>query len=245
MSVATEPSNPYFLSPADGMTEEYMVYARKLVTMSYQTLCGRHLQLLNAPAFRDWADEEHMALGQERARYTELAAMLADEIVPALGLDPEALRGEAESSISAGRKLKMVTEPFDSWADGLVFRYLFGVVLAGQLSGIIGSTYVPYANWAQETYFSFCLAKWPTPLGSPHMARLSRAIEEEGRDTIQAYVEKMWPRTIQSFGTDGSANEAAYLEHGLKTRPNAMCRQLFLDLIGEDFNELGLTVPTA
>lgn len=171
--------------------------------------------------------------------------MLAEEIVPALGLDPEALRVEAESSISAGRKLRIATEPFDSWADGLVFRYLFGVVLAGQLSGIIGSNYVPYANWAQETYFSFCLAKWPTPLGSPHMARLRQAIGEEGRDTIQAYVDKMWPRTIQSFGTDGSANEAAYLKLGLKSRPNAMCRQLFLDLIEEDFKELGLTVPTA
>lgn len=245
MTETVERPNPYFLSPADGMPDEYIVYARKLVSMSYQTQCGRHLHLLNAPAFREWADEEHRILGQEKARYTELAAMLAEQIVPGLGLDAEALRVEAESSISAGRKLLMVTRPFASWSDGLVFRHLFGLVLAGQLSAIIGSNYVPYANWAQETYFSFCLEKWPTPLGSPHKWRLARAIAEEGKETIQGYADKMWPRTIASFGTDGSANEAAYLRLGLKTRPNAMCRQLFLDLVNEEFAELGLRVPAA
>ena len=68
--------------------------------------------------------------------------------------------------------------------------------------------------------------------------------QHQGRETIQAYVEKMWPRAIQSFGAAHSANEKAYMECGLKTRTNAMCQQLFIDLIKEDFKELGLTVPT-
>lgn len=243
MAEAVEAPNPYYLSPADGMTEEYIKYARKLVTMSYQTICGRHLHPLNAPAFRSWADEEYMALGNEKARNTELANMLAADVVPSLGLDPEVLREEAEKSVSAGRKLEMVTVPFESWTDGLVFRYLYGVVLTAQLSAIIGANYVPYANWAQETYFSFCLTKWPTPVGSPHFARIKRAIEEEGIGKVQTYVDRMWPRTIKSFGTDGSTNEAKYLELGLKTRSNAMCRRLFLDLITEDFKQFGLAIP--
>ena len=242
--VIAERPSPYYLSTADGMSDDYIHYARKLVSMSYQTLCCRQLQQLNPPAFRPWSDEENLAFGQEKARLTELGAMLASNVIPSLGLDGEALRTEAESSLTAGRKLEMVTAPFESWADGVVFRYLYSMVLTGQLSAVIGSNYVPYANWAQETYFSFCLKKWPTPIGSPHFGRMERTIAEEGREMVQRHLEQAWPRAMRSFGADGSANEAAYLRLGLKTRSNQMCRRLFLDRIEPDVKQLGLTAPS-
>ncbi|MGE0682231.1 MAG: Phenylacetic acid catabolic protein [Candidatus Binatia bacterium] len=231
---------PLYLSRADGMSNEYVAYARKLATMSYQTLCGRQLHVLSVPAYKPWADEEHRALFAERARFSELANELAQTVLPDLGLDPEALREEAESALAAGRKLRLTAIPLEHWTDGVVFHYLYTVVLAGQLPALIGSNYIPYANWAQKLYFSCCLVRWPGPVGSPILPRLRRAVAEDGAASVQACVAKWWPHAISSFGAPGSANEQAYLRLGLKIRPNAMCREMFLNIVQPDFAELGL-----
>ena len=234
---------PYYMSRADGMSDAYVAAAVKLVGMTFQSLCSLQMHVLDAPAHRDWADDENRVVRREMAERLERAREIAEQLLPDLGVDPEALREEAEASLDAGRKLRLDTIPIASWNDGLVYRFLYGLVLTGQLTAVIGSNYLPYANVAQKLYFKQALADWPARVGSPHQGRIARAIEEDGLDTIQAVVDRWWPIAADSFGADGSANERHYLALGLKTRPNAMCRQVFLDNAAQTFTPLGLRIP--
>jgi len=234
---------PYYMSRTDGMSDEYVAAAARLVSMTFQSLCSLQMHVLDAPAHRLWADDENRIVRREMAERLERAREIAEELLPDLGVDPEALREEAESSLGAGRKLRLDTVPIESWNDGLVLRMLYGLVLTGQLAATIGSNYLPYANVVQKLYFKQSLADWPAQVGSPQQHRVARAIEEDGLDAVQTVVNRWWPVALDSFGADGSANEKRYLALGLKTRPNAMCRALFLERARATFDELGLKIP--
>lgn len=239
----TVAETPFYLSRADGMSDEYIDAATKLVTMTYQSLSGFQLGVLDAPAAKPWADEENRTIAREIANLTNIAAEIAENILPDLGVDPEPLRLEAEADLDAGWKLNMTTVPIDSWSDGVVYRMIYGNVLAGQLSAVIGSNYVPYANIAQKIYFDFCLNRWPDQVGSPHVGRVRRTLDEEGREIVWKSIEKWWPYALESFGVPGSKNEQLYLRLGLKTRSNAMCRDLFLRIMHDQLDAVGLPMP--
>lgn len=240
---ASAKETPYYMSRADGMNEEYVAAARKLVIMTFQSLCSLQTHVLNAPAHKAWADDENRLVRREMAERQERAREIAENLLPDLGVAPEPLREEAESSLTAGRKLRLDTVRIDSWNDGLVYRYLHGLVMTGQLVALIGSNYLPYANLAQKLYFRFALTDWPAKVGSLQAARIARAMEEDGLDTIQTLIERWWPVARDSFGHPGSDNERTYLRLGLKTRPNAMCREVFLDAAQQSFRHLGLRLP--
>ena len=236
-------ASPHYMSRADGMSDEYVAAASKLVTMTFQSLCSLQMHVLDTPANKPWADEENRVVRREVAERLERAREIAENLLPDLGIDPEPLREEAESGLAAGRKLYLDTVPIESWNDGLVCRYLYGLVMTGQLAAIIGSNYLPYANVAQKLYFKMALADWPAKVGSPHEERLARAIEEDGQAALQQLIGHWWPVALESFGKDGSGNEQTYLRLGLKTRPNAMCRAVFLDAAEQSFGRLGLRQP--
>lgn len=235
----------YYLSRADGMSDEYVSYAKKLAIMAYQTLSGPQLYAIEAPAIKPWADTENRAYTEEIAGYVDAAAEIAELILPDLGVDPEPLRLEAETGLQAGHKLEICTVPLESWNDAVMFRFVYGHVLAGQMAGVIGSNYIRYANVAQKLYFRFCEIDWPAEIGSPQIDRVKRTIEEAGKDVVQAALNKWWAPALRSFGESGSANEQAYLRLGLKTRPNDMCCEMYLDLIRRDLSALGLDDPTS
>lgn len=240
----TEVTNtPFFMTRADGMSEAYVEAAIKLATMSFQTLSGTQLAALDAPARKPWADAENRAVAREVAWYVDGAQEIAELILPDLGVDPEPLRIEAETALQGGRKLRMVTMPIESWNDGLIFRLLWGNVLLGQLSAVVGSNYIPYANVAQKLYFNFCTIDWPAKVGAPYVDQVKRAIQEDGKPALQKALDKWWPLALESFGQDGSKNERTYLELGIKTRPNAMCRDLFMRAVMRDLDEIGLVPP--
>ncbi|MDF1818803.1 MAG: hypothetical protein P1U54_09195 [Immundisolibacteraceae bacterium] len=236
-------STPHYMSRADGMSDEYVAAATKLVSMTFQSLCSLQMHVLDAPAHRRWADDENRIVRREMAERLERAREIAENLLPDLGVEPEAMREEAEASLTSGRKLRLDTIQLESWNDGLVYRMLYGLVLTGQLSATIGSNYLPYSNIAQKLYFKHCLSDWPGKVGSPHLGRVATAIEEDGVDALQAVVDRWWPLAIDSFGADGSANEKKYMELGLKTRPNAMCRELFVERATATFDQLGLKIP--
>lgn len=234
---------PFFMKRSDGMSAEYIEAATKLSTMFFQTLSNLQTHVLDAPAFQQWADVENRRLTLEQAHYIDGATELAELVMPELGQDAEALRLEAESSLEAGRKLRMTTVPITSWNDGLVFRMFYGRVLHGQLAGVVGSNLIPLANVAQKLYFAFCMRDWPAQIGSPHVELIRRAIAEGEKQEIQAAVDKWWPLAADSFGEPGSKNETLYMRLGLKTRPNAMCKKLFVKGISADLADLGLRMP--
>lgn len=211
--------------------------------MGFQTLSCLQLHVLDAPAVRIWADEENRRITQEVAHYIDGATELAELVLPELGMASEPLRLEAEAALDAGKKLRMVTYPISSWNEGLVFRLLYGRVLHGQLAAMVGSNFIPLANVAQKLYFAFCLRDWPAEVGSPLLETVARALEEDGVEHVQKAVDNWWPRALDSFGASGSANESEYLELGLKTRPNAKCRELFLAAATSDLKALGLKTP--
>lgn len=246
MSTVTQKTfteTPFFMKRADGMSDEYVRAAARLTTMCFQTLSSLQMHVLDAPAYRPWADVENKRVTKEMTYLIDAATELAQLVLPELGLEPEPLRLEAEASLESGKKLRMVTIPITSWTDGLVFRFLFGRVMHGQLASMVGSNLIPLANVAQKLYFTLCLRDWPAQVGSPLLEHVQRAIEEEGIQAVQAAVDKWWPHALESFGSDGSANETEYLALGLKTRPNAMCCKLFLDGATADLQTLGLRAP--
>ncbi len=236
-------NTPFFMRRADGMSEEYVRAATRLARMGFQSLSCLQMHVLDAPAFRPWADVENRRVTREIAHLIDGATELAEVVLPELGVDPEPLRLEAESSLGAGKKLRLVTVPITSWTDGLVFRFLYGRVLHGQLTGMVGSNLIPLANVAQKLYFKFCLRDWPADVGSPLLEIVQRAIQEEGIEPVRQAVGKWWPLAADSFGAPGSRNETEYLELGLKTRSNSKCRQLFLDAATADLRTLGLQAP--
>ena len=236
-------ATPFFMTRADGMSDEYVRAAARLATMCFQTLSCLQMHVLDAPAYRLWADVENRRVTKEITYLIDGATELAELVLPELGLDPEPLRLEAETSLEAGKKLRMVTVPITSWTDGLVFRLLFGRVMHGQLAGMVGSNLIPLANVAQKLYFTLCMRDWPADVGSPLLEIVQRAIDEDGLEAVQEAVNKWWPHAVSSFGAPGSANEAEYLRLGLKTRTNATCRKLFLDGAGADLEKLGLRAP--
>lgn len=247
MSLSASPTEaaatPFFMRRSDGMSSEYIAAAAKIATMGFQTLSSLQMHVLDAPAYRQWADVENRRVTRELAHYIDAATELAELVLPELDIDPEPLRLEAESSLTAGRKLRIATVPITSWSDGLVFRFLYGRVLHGQLAAMVGSNLIPLANVAQKLYFAFCLRDWPADVGSPQLELVQRAIEEDGLEPIQAAVDKWWPLAADSFGSPASPNEATYLRLGLKTRPNTMCRTLFLNAAVHDLDRLGVRVP--
>ncbi len=236
---------PYYMSREDGMSPEYLTYIRKLVGMVFQSLFSTHLEAIEAPAVRPWADYENRELLREIARFSNIGAEMVDLMLKDLGMDAEALRREAESSRTAGRKLQLLTVPIESWNDGLMQRFLYSHVLLGQLPALVSSNYIRLANIAQKLMMDNCLLEWPQQVGTPHCARLERAIAEDGRDVLQAALEKWWPIAMNSFGRPGSDNEQAYIRLGIKTRTNATCRQLFLDTVTRDLKHLSLRQPGA
>lgn len=236
-------NTPFFMRRADGMSDEYVHAAARLAGMGFQTLSCLQMHVLDAPAFRPWADVENRRVTREIAHLIDGATELAELVLPELGIEPEPLRLEAESSLGAGKKLRLVTVPISSWTDGLVFRFLYGRVLHGQLAGMVGSNLIPLANVAQKLYFSFCLRDWPADLGSPLLEIVQRAIQEDGMGPVRQAIDKWWPYAVDSFGAPGGKNETEYLELGIKTRTNAKCRQLFIDAAAADFHSLGLSAP--
>jgi hypothetical protein len=236
-------NTPFFMRRSDGMSDDYIRAASRIATMAFQTLSCLQLHVLDAPAFRPWADVENRRVTREITYLIDGATELAELVLPELGIDPEPLRIEAESSLRSGTKLRLVTVPITSWTDGLVFRWIYGRVLHGQLAGMVGSNLIPLANVAQKLYFELCMRDWPADVGSPLLHLVQRAIEEEGVEPVRKAIEKWWPHALDSFGTPGSKNEAEYLELGLKTRPNEKCRQLFLDGATADLRTLGLGAP--
>ena len=234
---------PYYMSPADGMNEEYLGYARKLVTMVFQTLCSTQLEAIEAPAQKSWSDYENRELMREGARFTNVAAEMVDLMMGDLGLDAETLRKEAESSLESGRKLRMVTTPIISWNDGLIQRYLYAVVMLGQLPSMISSNYIRLANIAQKLMMDHCLTDWPQQVGTLHLASIQRAVEEGDKAELQQALERWWPIASDSFGRINSDNDQVYNRIGLKNRTNGTGKQLFIETATSELTQLGLSVP--
>ncbi|MPW11173.1 hypothetical protein GCT19_37470 [Paraburkholderia sp. CNPSo 3155] len=235
--------NSFFLSTRDGPSDEYLVYARKLVISTYQTFSSLQLHAAQAPAYRPWADRENLRHANEISWLTDRATELAEDVFPDLGIDPEPYRLEAENELDSGRKLRLVRHALTSWNDAIVLRYLSGLVFQAQAEATIGSNYIPYAVVAQKVYFRFGLIEWPAEIGSPHRERVARAIEEDGLETIQELVNKWWPRALDSFGVPGSKNDEAYVRLGLKTRSNSFTRSIFEASARREFALVGLTAP--
>lgn len=235
--------NPYYLSSRDGPSEEYLAYARKLVASTYQTFSSLQLGYVQTPAYKPWADTENLRHANEISWLSDAATELAEEALPDLGIDPEPLRLEAEEGLDRGRKLRLATYPLTSWTEGLVFRFLYSLVLQAQAEATIGSNYIPYAVVAQKIYFRFGMVEWPADVGSPHRERIARAIREEGFDTVQRLVDRWWPLALDSFGQPESPNDEAYVRLGLKTRSNAFTRTTFEKTARAELHALGLSAP--
>ena len=236
---------PYYMSPADGMNEEYLHYARKLCTMLFQSLCSTQLEAIEAPAYKEWADYENRELMRDGARYANIAAEMVELIMGDLGLDAEALRKEAEASLDGGKKLRMVATPILSWNDGLMQRFLYSQVMLAQLPSMVSSNYIRLANIAQKLLMDHCMVEWPQKVGSRYYASLKRAVAEDGTEELQQALERWWPIACDSFGRPNSENDQTYNRLGLKNRANTPCRELFLDNTTRLLQDLGLTVPTA
>ncbi len=236
-------ANPFFMSTRDGPSDEYLTYLRKLVLKSYQTLSTLQLNPIQAPAYRPWADTENLRLANEIGWLVDAATSLAEEIFPDLGIDPEPYRYEAEGSLEGGGKLRLVTFPLRSWTEGLVFRFIYGLVIQAHAEATIGSNYIPYAVVAQKLHFRFGTRDWPAEIGSPHRERLAQSIAEDGAQAVQALIDLWWPRAIESFGQADSPNDVAYRRLGLKTRSNAFTRRTFETLASAEITRLGLRAP--
>jgi 1,2-phenylacetyl-CoA epoxidase catalytic subunit len=179
--------------------------------------------------------EEKVAAGHqlrdERAWGLHIARMLR-----ALGQDPDPLADEAERTLAGGQyKVDFLKQPLsDDWSECCAQQLLACRVNAVASLACFGSCLVPLGAWAGQHY------EFQDGTAELWKARLKVLVEHGHAASIRQHLERWYPLAVDVFGGDGSANEERYCELGIKTALNGHVRQIFIDALAVDMNELGL-----
>lgn len=68
--------------------------------------------------------------------------------------------------------------------------------------------------------------------------------EAKGKKEIQLALERMWPVTLDSFGTSNSKRSLLYKKWGLRKYSNQEARENFIAITKPKLEKLGLNVPS-
>ncbi|GAP34310.1 Phenylacetic acid catabolic protein [Piscinibacter sakaiensis] len=170
---------------------------------------------------------------QDRAWGLQLARMLRE-----LDVDPNPIATEAERSREAPLKVDFLKQEMpQNWEGMAVHQYVAARAQQAASLASFGSSLIPLAVWAGVHY------EGQEQLAEAWLARLRQAptwaVHSAGQRALDACI----GHALDVFGADGSRNESACFEAGLKTASNAECRRVFVELLREDLPALGLRLP--
>jgi ring-1,2-phenylacetyl-CoA epoxidase subunit PaaA len=138
-----------------------------------------------------------------------------------------------------GSRYEGFRHPTTDWSEFAAISALTDRVGCFQQEEQLDCSYLPYAEAIQRIYF---------PLEKGHAARgrfwLRQLCEtDEGRARAQSAVDLWWPRALDMFGRSESTRQHRFIEYRLKTRTNEQRRQAYIDTVGPELQDYGLTVP--
>jgi ring-1,2-phenylacetyl-CoA epoxidase subunit PaaC len=135
------------------------------------------------------------------------------------------------------RHATLVELPFEDgdWADAMVRTYLYDSAERLRLEALVGTSYAPIADRvgkaiSEEGYHRDHAQSW--------LDRLSRG---EGRDRVQAAVDRLFPHALSLF--EPGPNEDDIVELGLRTETLDDLRTEWLETVVPYLESLDLDVP--
>lgn len=140
------------------------------------------------------------------------------------------------------RHSTLVERPFESgdWADAIVRSYLYDVAEEIRLEALAESSYERIASrvekiQAEEGYHREHAENW--------LARLAEG--DEGRERVQAAVDRLFPHALTLFVPGDEVVEARIDEFGLRTASLAQMREAWLETVESFLETLGCSVDDA
>jgi ring-1,2-phenylacetyl-CoA epoxidase subunit PaaC len=138
------------------------------------------------------------------------------------------------------RHATLVELPFETgdWADPIVRSYLYDVAEELRLAALEDSSYERITSrvekiQGEEDYHREHAESW--------LERLAEG--EEGRERVQAAVDRLYPHALALFAPGDEAVEARIDDLGLRTRSLADMRAEWTETVAEFLTSLGVDVP--
>lgn len=163
----------------------------------------------------------------------------AARILAALGVDPDPIADDAERSLTGGKhKVDFLKQPLPgTWTDICLQQWIAARASQTASLATFGSCLVPLAVWSGIHYDG------QERIASQWLQRIQAIDRASVREAGPRILGHWYSHALRVFGADGSANEAAYCNAGIKTASNRQIRGIFADLLGRDADGLGLALP--
>lgn len=162
------------------------------------------------------------------------------QLAKSIGYDPHAFLGEVRKHPEKSRALDAFKDIdfFESHLSMEVFCML--TEAAGGIASIAcqGSTYVPWALWNARNFIDEGLTH---SIMSMHSVR--EAVDAGELEEAQKLYDKIYPYSLDLFGSADSQNEKEYMRFGIKTMTNTECRVIWLRQLRERTLQAGLKFP--
>jgi ring-1,2-phenylacetyl-CoA epoxidase subunit PaaA len=129
--------------------------------------------------------------------------------------------------------------PMVSWVEFGAIKAIVDIAELIELDDLIASSYLPLRAVAKQTYAE---EKFHVGLGRDIVKALL-AEDPSCRPKLQAAINKLFPETLDFFGSSSSTNNEMFLRWGLKRRSNREMRQDYVNQVREYLLKTGFEMP--
>lgn len=162
---------------------------------------------------------------------------IGSSVLAGIGVDTSYMEQQElqDRELFAEAELHRIT----TWAERGVFSFVGEDAVMEHLLEMAQSSYHP---WAES--FRTIIADEKVHIG--HGARIVRGLlqSEEGREQVQAALDKLWPQFVALFGHPESERSRLSVKYGLRKRSNRQARDEWMQRMVPKLAGLGLTVPS-
>ena len=179
--------------------------------------------------------EVALQMAADRAAGLAIAKMLRK-----LKVDPNPLADEAERTLTGSKnKVEFLKQKLPgTWAGIAVQQLVAARVTQAATLATFGSSVIPLAVWSGVHYDE------QERLAETWLSRIKDIAPWEIQSLGQEALDQCFPYALDAFGANDSSNENAYFEAGLKTASNKTVREMFIKMIVEDLQSVGLKIPS-
>jgi len=129
--------------------------------------------------------------------------------------------------------------PMVSWTEFGAIKAIVDIAELIELDDLIESSYLPLRAVAKQTYAE---EKFHAGLGRDIVKALLHD-DPDSRPRLQAAFDKLFPETLDFFGSSSSTNNEMFLRWGLKRRSNREMRQDYVNQVREYLLKTGFQMP--
>ncbi|MFD7626327.1 Phenylacetic acid catabolic protein [Streptomyces sp. NPDC059851] len=183
-------------------------------------------------------DAEERQVCCERAAEEINHFKVASAVLNDLGVDTSQM---SRQSLEERRKLFLTADFHNSttWAERGVVSWLIEDAVMELLKEMSVSSYRPWAD-------SFRTVIQDERVHIAHGARIVRGLvkDRDGKKQVQAAVDRLWPHSLDVFGSPGSKKAEIAVGWGLRTRTNEQARHDWEVRGGAKVRKMGLALPS-